>query len=370
MRQSHALLLGASIGWVVAACTSPEPILFPTEPPTPTATPAPTPTPTPVFVAARIPTPAPTPTPTVAFVRAPTPRPAPTPVATPTPTYVPNPQHLPIPTATPQPFPGGTAAPLTDSACPADSPTGARCTRLVVSCPGTAVAVAELRVTPSPPMTAPRGTVLLASGGDGTTFVRQTSPLAASMIDRMTGDGLLAVEIAWDAPGIWEGPRARTLACRFATAARWVYTNLHQGGKQALFAAQGSGGGASQIAFGLAYYGLDQILDLANLGSGPLGCPLCAADGQRSPEALLPAAPSAPHENPRLNYPMTVVRIFLGAREPNSDAARDARAYFAAVASTKSIQTVPGTGDVIESTQAGAQAFMAWVERSIKPRGE
>lgn len=40
-------------------------------------------------------------------------------------------------------------------------------------------------------------------------------------------------------PGIWGGPRARTLACRYATAAKWIYDNVHTGGSSTLFAAQG-----------------------------------------------------------------------------------------------------------------------------------
>ena len=56
----------------------------------------------------------------------------------------------------------------------------------------------------------------------------------------------------------------QNLACRFATLARWVFENVHRGG---LFAAQGTGGGASQIAFGLAHYGIGAYLTLANLGN-------------------------------------------------------------------------------------------------------
>jgi hypothetical protein len=54
-----------------------------------------------------------------------------------------------------------------------------------------------------------------------------------------------------------------------------VNENLHAGGKTRLFAAQGTSGGASQIAFALAHYGVSEFLDLANLGGGLPGCPLC-----------------------------------------------------------------------------------------------
>ena len=65
--------------------------------------------------------------------------------------------------------------------------------------------------------------------------------------------------------------RRSSLARRSATAFDWVNDNIHQGG---FFAAQGNSGGSSQIALALAYYGLDEVLNLANLGGGPLPCPI------------------------------------------------------------------------------------------------
>ncbi len=186
------------------------------------------------------------------------------------------------------------------------------------------------------------------------------------MISTFVTDGLVVVQLAWDPPGIWGGPRPRTLACRYATAAKWVYDNIHTGGKTRLFAAQGTSGGASQIAFGLAHYGLSDLLDLANLGGGPPGCPLCSPDGQNAPEPLLPAAPPASSRDPLLAYTSTAVRFFLGDQEPTADIISDANAYYSAITSTKSFTTVPGTAHNIEGTQAGVDAYVAAVRAALK----
>ena len=199
--------------------------------------------------------------------------------------------------------------------CPAGSSPSTTCTNLVVTCPSVPAASATLRRW-AEPGTADRGTMLLTTGGDGALFTTQVSTLATSMIATFTADGLSVVELAWQPPGIWGGPRARTLACRYATAAKWVNENLHTGGRGALFAAQGTSGGASQIAFGLAHYGIADFLELANLGGGPPGCPLCAPDGVNAREPLLPGAPPLSNHDPVVNYPATTVRFFLGDQEP------------------------------------------------------
>jgi hypothetical protein len=204
-----------------------------------------------------------------------------------------------------------------------------------------------------------RGTILLTTDGDGLMFARSNavSPLAARMIARLVADGVLVVEVAWR-PGVWGGPRARTRACAFATLARWLYVNVHEGGRATPFAAQGTGGGASQIAFALAHYGLGEYLTLANLGGGPLVCPLCVPDGDTALEPLLPAA--------RLAYPATAVRVFLGDQEPDPAVAADARMYLDAIESDKALTIVPGTGHTIEQTSAGVDAYVSSVRAHLR----
>lgn len=188
------------------------------------------------------------------------------------------------------------------------------------------------------------------------------------MINTFVGDGLLSVEVMWEPPGIWGGPQARSLACRYATVARWIFDTLHQGGKQTLFAAQGTSGGSSQVAFALAHYGLDDIISLANLGGGPPGCPLCSPDGQHGPEPLLPGPPPRVNRTPRLSYPTTTVRFFVGDQDPNTSTVAEARAYYDAITSAKRSQIVPNTPHSIESTQAGVDAFVESVREALASR--
>ena len=175
------------------------------------------------------------------------------------------------------------------------------------------------------------------------------------MVDTFVNDGFLTVGIKWEEPGIWHiDSRAITLACRYATVARWIYENLHEGGEETLFAAQGNSGGAAQIAFGLAHYGL------ANLGGGPPDCPRCGGTGAPDPsrEPLLSG-------DPRLHYPSTIVRFFLGENEPTQYIIDNANEYFNAITSEKTMQIVPNTEHGTQFTQEGTAALIAAVREAV-----
>ena len=84
-----------------------------------------------------------------------------------------------------------------------------------------------------------------------------------------------------------------------------------------------------------------------------------------SPSCFFPPAVSI--RDPLLNYPATVVRSFLGDQDPNRECTADnARAYYNAIASTKSFTVVPNTGHVVESTQTGVDAYVAAVRAALK----
>ncbi len=252
-----------------------------------------------------------------------------------------------------------------ETACPAGSVAGTQCVRMMVECPTIPTASAVLRITRPFPLGDERGTILLSTGGTGT-LLNGMIGLGAQMIRSLIADGMATVEIGWDQPGIWGGPQPRTLACRYATAARWVYENIHQGGAERLFAAQGTSGGSSQVAFALAHYGLSDIIGLANLGSGPPGCPLCSADGRHGPEPLLPGPPPSVNRVPQLVYPTTLVRFFVGSNEPTPAIIADANAYYDAVMPLdKSMTIVPGTAHDIEATDTGVKAYVASVHDAL-----
>ena len=312
--------------------------------PTPTSTPLPTATPTPTA------TPSPTPTPTLI--------PSPTPTSTPTPT----------PTDTTLPL--GALQQVTDEECPGSF--GDQCKSAVVTCPEIDDAAVNLRVTGA----STKGTILLTTGGRGTRWYRvgEEGNSINAMMDTLLDDGYKLVEIAWVEPGVWEEPGGTiSLACRSATAFHWVHENIHQGG---LLAAQGNSGGSAQIAFSLAYYGLDEILDLANLSGGPPPCPsstegrihfqqqqqcLVGAEGwDESKEPMLSG-------DPRLHYPNTIVRFFLGENEPTAYIIETANAYHAAITSEKSLQIVPNTGHGVPFTEEGTTALITSINPAFQP---
>ena len=315
---------------LLGACTQAEPTATPTATPSPKSTPTPTPTSTPTPVP---PTPSPTPT------SPPTATPTPTPTATSTPT----PRSL-----------GSVVA--ADSECPDGSREGSQCKRVVVTCPDIDEAFAQLRLSRPAADVTHKGTIVLTTGGPGTfQYYGSLEQIAGMMVDTFVNDGFVTVGIKWEEPGIWHvDHRAITLACRYATVARWVYDNLHEGGEETLYVAQGNSGGAAQIAFGLAHYGLHEIIDLANLSGGPPFCPRCGETGTSD-------SPSEPllSGNPRVIYPSTTVRFSPGENEPTQYIIDNANEYFNAITSEKTLQIVPNTAHGIQFTQEGTAALIA-----------
>ena len=206
------------------------------------------------------------------------------------------------------------------------------------------------------------GTILLTTGSRGTTWYREDR--TADMMDALLADGFKLVEVTWDRPGVWQGPAGSvSSACRSATAFEWVHDNVHE---QGFFAAQGNSGGSAQIAFSLAYYGLDAILDFANLSSGPVPCPISddVLNRQDQPQCVI-GTPGwdGPREpmlsgNPRLHYPNTIVRFFLGENEPNAYVVETAEAYHRAITSETSLQVVPNAAHSLHRFVEGHVALL------------
>jgi hypothetical protein len=127
-----------------------------------------------------------------------------------------------------------------------------------------------------PPTGEARGLVAMTIGGDGT----EKQGINRSFIQGLAHQGFEAVVVSWvdpwlqSAPGDEAGP-AR-LACRTATAIRWIHDNPYQdigapSGEvgECGFCLTGNSGGASQIGYALSFYGLGGIVDAAVLSGGP-----------------------------------------------------------------------------------------------------
>jgi hypothetical protein len=170
-------------------------------------------------------------------------------------------------------------------ACPAGTPAGAICEHITITgCPGIeseAINATVAILAPSAPL---RGTVVHLKGGGGEGFLTLgTSEYQAA--------GFRQVFVSWDTD--WEQTLShgiRTAGCRPATMLRWVFDDpaLHGGSRTVAFCAEGKSGGAGQLGYALAHYGLGDVLDYVTERAGPpfsridLGC-----DGDAPPTATV-----------------------------------------------------------------------------------
>jgi len=125
-----------------------------------------------------------------------------------------------------------------------------------------------------------RGLVMLFSAGKGERWWGESQQDLA-LLDRLLEDGFTVVQVRWNKRESWllsaPGEDAGTahLACRPATVVQWVHDNVYvpQGLDPAPltcgFCLAGSSGGASQVTYPLAFYGLDGIVDAVVPISGP-----------------------------------------------------------------------------------------------------
>ena len=166
--------------------------------------------------------------------------------------------------------PIGTAT-ATSIGCSLTDPPGTTCYTLTISsCPDAADMTATLEVTtPSVP---PIGTIIFGTGGGGVGFYNQMWTYGGTVTSGVVQAGFTAVQVSFDGlPTGWlSGPGGpRKLACRYATAAQWVYQNIHMANTAAPFCATGNSGGAGVIGHALSHYGLDPIFAMVELTSGP-----------------------------------------------------------------------------------------------------
>jgi len=188
--------------------------------------------------------------------------------------------------------PTGTATVTsTGTTCPAGigGTTGASCYTLDVSCPGVADwPNTYLKV--NQPTGTPMGTVILGTGEGGNYVYDNDTPDffytdtngdsvngGLGVVNGILTAGYTTVQDAFspldnptEYPNGWlTGPGGvRRLACRYATVAQWVYTNI-QASTSVPMCATGNSGGAGAIGYAVTNYGESNIFSMVETTSGP-----------------------------------------------------------------------------------------------------
>ena len=284
-------------------------------------------------------------------------------------------------------------------------PTSACYTFTVSGCADVAPMTGRLKV--SDPVGVPKGTVVLGAGGGGGAFYEIAFGNASAtnqLLVPLVANGYRVVQRAWNGSGWTTGPSTgfSALACRYATMMQGIYDHVHTGGALCV---TGNSGGASEIGYALAHYGLGRLIDLAVPTSGPpmgridhgclatndtawIGTPPAGGECQSLLSGcgytscyyagMLPAfmdqayaagttacqthdpawaatwlADSVVAPGRLFTYPETDVRFLFGATDC-SESVAFGRLFYNAITTTKSQATVPGTPHELGSTDAGA----------------
>ena len=167
--------------------------------------------------------------------------------------------------------PLGTAR-ATDITCPSGSESGT-CYAVTVSCPNVSDFTGYVKV--SYPEVKAIGTVIFTTGGNGN-FLYESYTYGTTALNGVLQAGYTVAQISWGEPfatqpyGWQTGPGGiRAVACRFATLASWIYTNIHRSNKRAPLCATGNSAGGEVIGLALAHYGLTSIFAMVEPTSGP-----------------------------------------------------------------------------------------------------
>jgi hypothetical protein len=173
----------------------------------------------------------------------------------------------------------------------------ATCYQLKVSCADVADTNAYLKV--NTPTGTPAGTVIFGTANGMTTLYDNDPTFIANGVNG--GDTIVkgvvdaaytTVQVSFGGPfdtsasanGWLQGPGGvRRLACRYATVANWVYTNIHNSNTSAPLCATGHREGAGALAYAVSQYGLASKFSLIEHTSGPAmtrlhwGCNVCGS---------------------------------------------------------------------------------------------
>jgi len=159
--------------------------------------------------------------------------------------------------------------------CPQNMLAGATCQTITVSgCPGFEAESVDAVIAVLPATPPLRGTVVHFAGGGG-------NGVEARGVEEYAAAGFRQVFVSWRSD--WEQTASlgiKAAAARPATVLDWIWhaPDLHAASRALAFCGQGNSGGAGQLGYALAHYGLGDYLDYVNELSGPpftridLGC--------------------------------------------------------------------------------------------------
>ena len=166
------------------------------------------------------------------------------------------------------PDPLGTVAAQSETCAPGD-PSGMACYSLNVSCPKINDIHAEVKA--SAPSSKASGTIVFIGGGGANVFYEGYT-FGTSIISAVVQHGYTAVQMSFpdESLGWLTGPGgARALACRVATAFRWIYDNVHMSGAAAPFCGHGESAGSTALAFSLSHSGMAALFSMIEPAAGP-----------------------------------------------------------------------------------------------------
>ncbi len=167
------------------------------------------------------------------------------------------------------PDPLGTVKSSTTVTCSSGGIAGGTCYKLVISCPQVADISAHLKV--NRPTSTAIGTIIFGAGGNGVGYYDREFTFGQTAVSSVLGAGFTTAQINFDglSQGWMTGPGGpRKLACRYATAARWIYDHIRSDVSQPL-CATGNSGGSAAIGYALAHYGMSSVFSMVELTSGP-----------------------------------------------------------------------------------------------------
>ena len=158
-------------------------------------------------------------------------------------------------------------------------PTGFTCNQFTVACPNVLHTIPGA-IAIQRPTARPAGMVVFFSGSGGDKWWQGRSTLVPPFFQSLLNKGLILVQLRWGSSGwigttLTGGTGQELLACRPATAIKWIHDTFYsplgltpETGKCG-FCLTGNSGRGAAIAYVLASYGLDGMVNAMIPTSGP-----------------------------------------------------------------------------------------------------